>query len=56
MRISKDERLKMKALFGTTEGRKGREEPSPTCPPDTHPCSAAGLSYDQATKFEVSSA
>lgn len=23
MRISKDERLKMKALFGTTEGRKG---------------------------------
>lgn len=57
MRISEDERLKMKALFGTTGGGKGRcwhsqpkpsrpfpeDEPSPICLPDT-----PGLFHGQA--------
>lgn len=51
LRISEDERLRMKALFGTPEGGEGREEPGPACLPDTLSCSAAGLFHGPATSL-----
>lgn len=50
LRISEDERLKMKALFGTTVGGQGRKGISPALlASQTLPCSADGLSNGQVT-------